>query len=131
MLFNLLTTALLCVFASTAAHAYKAHHYTVELTGKGGHKTNYHGTLPVSVPCDSCKSFKSASYNPVAGDFRTDDFGIKGNKNWELRFYKSSLCTDKHHLSPMLAGAQKIYAFEDGFHHLGAAHSFSVCRPTE
>ncbi|KAH7903648.1 hypothetical protein BJ138DRAFT_1107500 [Hygrophoropsis aurantiaca] len=55
MLFNLLTTALFCAFATTAVHA---HNYTVEVTGGGGHKTSYTGTLPVFVPCDTCQPLK-------------------------------------------------------------------------
>ncbi|KAH7908371.1 hypothetical protein BJ138DRAFT_1157773 [Hygrophoropsis aurantiaca] len=127
MRFNLLTTALLC------ASAVHAHNYTVMLTNSGGHTDTYHGPLPVDVPCAPCQPFKSTSDNTHWVSIETPKNVFIGKTNaWQLRFYKSKLCTDKHHLSPVLTGP---FAFCETSlpycEELKSAHSFSVCRPDE
>ncbi|KAH7904962.1 hypothetical protein BJ138DRAFT_1165668 [Hygrophoropsis aurantiaca] len=104
MFSNLLNTALLCLIASPAVHAFKTHNYTVEVTGKGGHKTSYSGTLPEFVECDTCQSLKKASYEPEKVVFLTGDFEFKGSKLFQLRFYDHSLCTDKKHIGKIFFG---------------------------
>ncbi|KAH7904961.1 hypothetical protein BJ138DRAFT_1165666 [Hygrophoropsis aurantiaca] len=126
MLFSLFNTALLCLIAGTAVHAFKTHNYTVEVTGKGGHKTSYSGTLPEFVECDTCQSLKKASYDPEFVSFETGDFAIKGNPLFELKFYKEPLCTGNHLayvVGPTPAGAVVLSNV------FKPARGISVCRP--
>ncbi|KAH7903647.1 hypothetical protein BJ138DRAFT_1120178 [Hygrophoropsis aurantiaca] len=135
MVFNLPTTAILCVFASITVHA---HNYTVKLTGMEGHKASYHGTLPEFVRCDTCKPLNKTSYYPTRAYFLTENYSVKGKPDltWELRFYTHPLCTDKQHLivvSLMAFSAPTLWPSAEGWDltgdwHLTDAKGFSVCR---
>ncbi|KAH7904963.1 hypothetical protein BJ138DRAFT_844792 [Hygrophoropsis aurantiaca] len=85
MLFNrLLATVLL------ASAAY-ARDYKVTVDSEAGLK-NYFGTLPTTAACGVCTTLHAGE--PTWLKFSTGD-----KKKWELRFYKSSGCSDAHHLS--------------------------------